>query len=150
MAQEQMSLAFRLKCVNNMIRRSLDTRFAAEERIEICGMQGPMIGFIFDKSKSQEIFQRDIEKEFNIRRSTATVMLQTLEQKGFIVRESVAHDARLKKIILTEKALEQNRVIHEKIDAFNREIERGITQEEKEEFYRILDKIITNLEHDGK
>ncbi len=150
MTHKEMSIGFRLKSVNNMIRRSLDTKFAEEGMIEVCGMQGPMISYIYDKSKQQDIFQRDIEKEFNIRRSTATVMLQTLEQKGFIIRESVAYDARLKKIVLTDKAIEHNLVIHKQIDAFNKKIEEDITQKEKEEFFRILDKITKNLEQNGK
>lgn len=145
MESRNKSMGFRLKSVNNMIRRSLDTRFAEDGFTEVCGMQGPMIGYIYDQSKTQDIFQRDIERDFKIRRSTATVMLQNLEQKGFIERESVKHDARLKKIVLTEKAIEQNRMIRDKIDAFNEDIEAGITPEEKQEFFRILDKIEKNL-----
>lgn len=145
MASENRSMGFRLKSVNNMIRRSLDTQFAENGIVEICGMQGPMIGYIYDKSQVQEVFQRDLEKEFNIRRSTATVMLQNLEEKKLIVRVPVAHDARLKKIVLTEKAIEQHRLIRERIDAFNDKIEAGISMEEKQEFFRILGKIESNL-----
>uniref|UniRef100_UPI004056C66A MarR family winged helix-turn-helix transcriptional regulator n=1 Tax=Acetatifactor sp. TaxID=1872090 RepID=UPI004056C66A len=145
MAPDNRSIGFRLKSVNNMIRRFLDTRFAEQDITEVCGMQGPMLGYIHDKSKSYDVFQRDLEKEFNIRRSTATVMLQNLEQKGFIVREPVEHDARLKKIILTEKAIEHNRKIHDILDAFHKHLEAGISPEEKQEFFRILDKIEKNL-----
>jgi len=35
--------------------------------------------------------------------------------------------------------------IREQIDEFHRELEQGITEEEKEEFSRILDKIQQNL-----
>lgn len=145
MTSDNRSIGFRLKSVSNIIRRALDTRFAEDGIIEVCGMQGPMLGYIHDKSRIQDVFQRDIEGDFNIRRSTATVMLQTLEQKGFIVRVPVEHDARLKKIVLTDKAIEQNRMIREKIDAFNENIEAGITPEEKQEFFRILNKIEKNL-----
>lgn len=145
MASENKSIGFRLKAINNMIRRSVDTQFAESGIIEISGMQGPMIGYIYDKSQVQEVFQRDLEKEFNIRRSTATVMLQNLEEKKMIVRVPVAHDARLKKIVLTEKAIEQHRLIREQIDAFNDNIEAGISPQEKQEFFRILDKIESNL-----
>lgn len=146
MAHDEKSMGFRLKSVNNMIRRKLDTMFAEEGIIEVCGMQGPIIRYIHDKSKVQDVFQRDLEKEFNIRRSTATVMLQTLEQKGFIIREPVAHDARLKKLVLTKKAIEQNNLVGKRIDEFNAKLEKDITKEEKEVFFRILDKIIKNLE----
>lgn len=146
MEPDEMNIGFRLKCINNMIRRKLDTEFAKTGLDEIVGMQGPMIGYIYDKSRSQDVFQRDLEKVFNIRRSTATVMLQTLEQKGFVVREPVDYDARLKKIVLTEKAVQQHMIIKQQIDIFHEKLEEGITAEEKKEFFRILDKITENLQ----
>ena len=36
------------------------------------------------------MFQRDVEAEFNIRRSTATGILQLMEKNGFLLREPVA------------------------------------------------------------
>ena len=38
-----------------------------------------------------------------------------MEKKGFIRRESVAHDARLKKVTLTEKGIKSHRRIEELI-----------------------------------
>lgn len=128
-----------------MIRRALDAKFSEEGMEEVCGMQGPLIGYIYEQSRSRDVFQRDLEKEFNIRRSTATVMLQNMEQKGFIVREPVEQDARLKKIVLTDKAIELHNAIRRSIDVFNTYLEAGITQEEKEAFFRILDKVTENL-----
>ena len=143
--KDKRKIGFQIKSINNLIRRNLDVRFAEAGLDEICGMQGPMLGYLFDHSGEQDIFQRDLERQFNIRRSTATVMLQNLEQKGYIIRESVEQDARLKRIVLTEKAVEANLTIRKQTDAFNEELEAGITEEEKEELFRILDKIIGNL-----
>ncbi len=145
MACNDKSMGLRLKSVNNMIRRALDAKFSEEGMEEVCGMQGPLIGYIYEQSRSRDVFQRDLEKEFNIRRSTATVMLQNMEQKGFIVREPVEQDARLKKIVLTDKAIELHNAIRRSIDVFNTYLEAGITQEEKEAFFRILDKVTENL-----
>ena len=139
-------IGFRLKAINNMIRRRLDMEFANAGLEEIVGMQGPMIGYIYRRSREQDVFQRDLEKEFNIRRSTATVMLQTLEQKGFIVREPVEHDARLKKIVLTDKAVQQHMEIRRRIDIFHEQLEQDITPEEKAQFFATLDKITRNLQ----
>lgn len=143
--QEKREIGFELKSVNNLIRRSLDQRFAEEGLEDLSGMQGPMIGYIYDQSKQQDVFQKDIEKAFGIRRSTATVMLQNLEQKGLIMRESVDHDGRLKKILLTEKAKECHMQVRRQIDQFHKELEQGLTEEEKEEFLRILGRIKSNL-----
>lgn len=138
-------LGFQLKFINNLIRRRMDVRFSEQGLGELSGMQGPMVGYIYDNCKKQDIFQKDIEKVFNIRRSTATVMLQNLELKGFITRQSVEQDARLKKIMVTEKAEQYSLRIREQINEFHRELEQGITEEEKEVFSRILDKIQQNL-----
>lgn len=142
---ERPQIGFQLKFINNLIRRRMDIRFSEQGLGELSGMQGPMVGYIYDNCKKQDIFQKDIEKVFNIRRSTATVMLQNLELKGFITRQAVEHDARLKKIMVTEKAEQYSLRIREQIDEFHRELEQGITEEEKEEFSRILDKIRENL-----
>lgn len=146
MTQGERQIGFELKAVNNMIRRKLDIRFAEAGLEEISGMQGPLLGFLDRNSSEKELFQKDLEKHFNIRRSTATVMLQNLEQKGYIVRESVDSDARMKRIIMTDKAREVNREIRKQIDAFHEELEQGITPEEKELFLQIMDKVKKNLE----
>lgn len=140
-----MHIGFCIKGMNNLIRRNLDARFTENGLGELIGMQGPMIDYIQNYSQGKPVFQKDLEKEFHIRRSTATVMLQNLEQKGYITREAVTYDARLKQIVLTEKAVQYNQKIHEQIDAFNEELEQGITPEEKEAFFRILDKIKNNI-----
>ena len=146
MSNMEPQIGFRIKAINNMIRRNLDIRFAEAGLDEITGMQGPLLGYLDVHTREKNIFQKDLEKEFNIRRSTATVMLQNLEQKGYLVREPVDSDARLKRIVLTKKARQVNRDIRRQIDAFNQELESGLTQEEKETFLRISDKIMKNLE----
>lgn len=145
-----MHIGFCLKRINNLIRRDLDARFTENGLSELIGMQGPMIDYIHRRSKAEPVFQKDLEKEFHIRRSTATVMLQNLEQKAYITREPVDYDARLKQIVLTEKAVQHNQKIHQLLDKFNEELEYGITPEEKEMFCQILGKITNNIERKGK
>ena len=141
------SIGFELKIVNNLIRRRLDGIFQEDGLQELAGMQGPIIGYIYHQGKERDIFQKDIEREFNIRRSTATVMLQNLEQKGYLLRQSVEHDNRLKKILLTDKAKESNALIHRRIEDFNAELEEGITAAEREQFLDILHRIAENLKN---
>lgn len=57
-----------------------------------------------DRNRDKEIYQHTIERKFCITRSTASRVLALMEKKGLIVREPVAHDARLKRIVLTDKA----------------------------------------------
>lgn len=50
-----------------------------------------------------DVFQKDFEREFSIRKSTASRILKSMENNGLIVR--------LKKVVLTENAIK----IHDSI-----------------------------------
>ena len=56
------------------------------------------------RNRDRDVYQHTIEQKFCISRSTASRVLALMEKKGMIVRESVDHDARLKKIVLTDQA----------------------------------------------
>lgn len=70
---------------------------------ETRGLQVWVIDYLI-KHQDEDVFQRDLEKEFVMRRPTATNFIKKMEQAELIRREPVAYDARLKKIILTDKA----------------------------------------------
>ncbi|MCT6857008.1 MAG: MarR family transcriptional regulator [Bombilactobacillus mellis] len=53
--------------------------------------------------KQEEVLQRDLEQEFNIRRSTATLILQRMEKKDLIKRTPAQIDARQRAVVLTDK-----------------------------------------------
>lgn len=67
-------------------------------------MQKHILKFILLETLHREIYQKDIEEEFQIRKSTVTGILQLMEKNGFIYRENVEKDARLKRIVPTKKA----------------------------------------------
>lgn len=77
-------------------------------------MQKHILKFILLETLHREIYQKDIEEEFQIRKSTVTGILQLMEKNGFIYRESVEKDARLKRIVPTKKA-EALRPTHQRI-----------------------------------
>ena len=45
-------LGFEIKAANNMIRRKIDAIFAQMEGNEINGMQGPLLGYLYHKSRN--------------------------------------------------------------------------------------------------
>ena len=109
-------------------------------------MQGLFIGYIFDKEANDEdVFQKDLEKHFMIRRSTATEILKLMEKNNLIKKESVNHDARLKKIVLTEHAKKEHIMIYQNIKFANDLMMKDFSEEEKVELYRLLDKVKKNL-----
>lgn len=139
-------IVFQIKGFNNQLKRLMIGNLINEEDNALTGMQYGIIRYIGQR-ENEEIFQRDIEKEFNIRRSTASGILQLMEKNGLIHRHSVKGDARLKRIVLTEKALEHHKQAEKKMKQIDNKIKLGISEEEIEIFLRILNKMKENLKH---
>ncbi|MCI2058674.1 MAG: MarR family transcriptional regulator [Oscillibacter sp.] len=140
------SVVRELRIVMNKLNRRAEA-LMAQERHEVTEMQGRIIGFLyFNKNRNQPVYQRDVEAEFSITRATASKMLTLMEKGGFIVRERVPGDARLKKLTLTEKAVAHFQKIHRGMTRFEELATRGITPEERETLLRLLQKIEQNVE----
>ncbi len=92
------------------------------------------------------VCQRDIEEEFGIRRSSVTNILQNIERNGFIVREGDPCDARMKRVVLTDKGREKSRVLKGYIDNLETVIVYGMTAEEKTQFLDFLKRSLDNVE----
>jgi len=105
-----------------------------------------MIGFIYDESRKKDVFAKDIEKNFDIRRASIAGMLQNMEKNGLIKRETVGNDARLKKIVLTEKALELRKEVEKNIRKVEKQAMEGLTKEEVRKYVELTKKMSTNLE----
>lgn len=140
------SIGFEIKTLSNLIMRNIDAKLSKITNRDYTKMQGWIIGYLHDNGIDHDIFQKDIEKEFKIRRSTATGMLQLMEKNGYIERISVKHDARLKKIVLTQKAFDLNEEIHSNIREFEEELSKCLTKEEKDMFFLISAKLRNKLE----
>lgn len=142
--QKERHLGFELRTVNNLVKRYFE-QHKPQEFKESTGVHGWAIRYFYE-NQDKDIFQRDFEARFSIRRSTATNMLKLMEKNGLIVRQSVEYDARLKKIVLTEKAIKIHKKATENICFLENSLKDGITKEELDSFYTILDKIKANLE----
>lgn len=143
--EEKRYIGYELKSISHLIRRELDIAFSAPEYDGITGVQHAIMCFIMRQAKQGEVFQRDIEKEFLLRRSTVTVMLQGFEQKGYILRLPVSRDARLKNIVLTKKAQTLLERSWREMEQFHQKLEEHLTEAEKEQLLFLLDKIKQNL-----
>ncbi len=109
------------------------------------GVHGWAIKFFYE-NREKDVFQRDFEARFSIRRSTATNMLKLMEKNGIITRQKVPYDARLKKIMLTDKAIEIHKKATDNITMIDSMLKKGISPSELYTFYSVIDKIKANLE----
>ena len=94
-------LGLHIDKINRIISRKIDAAVIRSIDGKITLSQAYVIDFICDNS-SRDIFQKDIEKEFDLKRSSVSLMLNNMEKNDLIKRVPVAEDARLNKIILTE------------------------------------------------
>ena len=136
-----------IKALNNQIKRVMDSRLGqfAPNDDGPTGVQGMIIGYLYYR-RDPDVYQRDVEAEFHIRRSTATGILQLLEKKGVIERLPVPSDARLKKLVLTPKALAVHEQIAKEIEAMEAQLVRGLTPEEVDAFFNTIKKMRRNIE----
>lgn len=72
-------------------------------------------------------------------------MLKLMCKKGMIQRVPVAHDARLKKIVLTDLSREFNKRMSYNMEQIHNQLIEGLSQEEIETFIKISDKLIDNI-----
>lgn len=125
-----------MQIVSNKIKRKMD---CATLCYDITHTQFYILLFIYH-SKS-EIFQKDIENAFNLRRSTVSKALSLLEKKELIKKESVARDARLKKIFVTKKGIDQIEIVSNTLKAIDDYLVSQIDTEDYKAFYRVLAKL---------
>lgn len=90
-----------IKQASTQIERERD-HFASS--LDITGVQMSVIDFLSNQ-KNNAAAQQAIEHEFDIQRSTTTVMLQRMEKKHLVQRITDPQDKRKKKVKLTPKTL---------------------------------------------
>lgn len=112
---------------------------------EASAMHGWVAGYLYENEDKGDIFQKDIEQRFHIARSSVTGILQLMEQKGYISREPVKSDARLKKLVLTEQGKRLHLTALKHREQMEELMSKDLTDEERAEFFRITEKIKNNL-----
>ena len=142
--EERNRIGLAINTASRLFKRRVENAISSRGAEKITGMQGFIIGYL-SRNCDKDMFQKDIEKEFAIRRSTATSILQLMEKNGIITRVPYEKDGRHKKIVLTEKSLKRHEIFTEEIDRMENKLYVGLSDTEKEEFFRIIEKIISNI-----
>lgn len=130
--------------MDKMLSRNMAAKMRAAGIDELTLMHGWIIRYLYERQE-EEVFQKDIEKFFSIGRSTVTNIIQLMERNGYIARESVPGDARLKKVRLTNKGITSHEMLEALINRLDGELVQGITEEELDTFYTVMNKIKGNL-----
>lgn len=133
-----------LRALDNTIRRYFEFSSHRSEIQRATGNNKWIICYLAE-NEGKDIYQKDIENHFTIARSTASKVLNLMEQKGMIQRQPVAQDARLKKIVLTDEAKKIQGLMQEDSERMNRTLTKGFTDEELETLRSYLQRMRANL-----
>ena len=137
-------LGLELKTLMNMMRRAAEEKSMPQDCCDLTSTQAAVMEYLME-NKGKDVFQKDLESCFQIRRSTITGILQGMERRGLIRRELAAHDARLKRLILTERAEAVCLEVEERFRYIEDRAMEGVSEEEKEVFFSVMDQMKQNL-----
>lgn len=144
MEQSNRMLAKEIHRLDNRIRRCLHQSAVHRELESLSSSNGHIIHFLC-KHPDQPVYQKDLEDELGITRSTASRVVRLMEENGLVRREGVEHDARLKRLILTERSLAISEAMRQNGQAVDRRLLSGFTPEEEAQLYDFLDRMLENL-----
>lgn len=136
-----------IRSLHNVISRYL----ASTRPEQVDGLSGGNIDIIafLARHSEREIFPQDVERRFGVTRSTSSRVLGLMERKGLIVRESVRRDARLKKIVLTDKSRDIAEALRENAVAMESILLQGLNDDDIRQFMHVLDVMQSNLVETG-
>lgn len=144
--KEKLKLGLDISKINHIISRKMDASVISAIDDNLTISQAYVIDFICNEGKDKEVFQKDLEKVFDLKRSSISLMLNNMEKSGLIQRVAVKEDGRLKKIILTQKSIKIYEKISDAIDLIENKLSENITEEEIKVFQNVLNKIRNSLE----
>lgn len=137
------SVCMEIKGINNLVHQELNN---AKGRPPHPGtmMQKLFLGYL-DAHRDRDVYQKDLEATFHIRRSTASGILQIMVRDGLLVREPVEGDARLKRLVLTPIAQEQISQMQQDLLRVENKATAALTKQELETLFTLLDKVRGSL-----
>lgn len=112
----------------------------------LSSIQSRLIGYLYcQRQRGKNVFQKELEEEFKIRKSSITSVIQILEKKGVVRRVPVSGDARQKELVLTEEGIILQETVIERLDRLEAIVNDTMTLEERKVWISCIRKIETRL-----
>ena len=147
---EKPILTKKINSVSALIKKNFENSEFIKNNPEMTTLKGHVLGYVKRRHKQgQTVYQKDIEKDFSIGKSTASEILNLLEQGGYIVRTPDPVDGRKKAIELTPVTEELMAHLVATFRELNAKMLSDLTDEQISFLDTILDQIIINLKGDS-
>lgn len=151
--QKVTEVTFELQILAHMMKRYLDSLVEADKLPVpdtgkgLSGANMFIMRYLYE-NRDREVYQKELEEQMNVRRSTISKVLQIMEKKGLIRREQAEHDARVKRITLSVQSQHNMEMFWENIEQMQRRLTGGFTDEELEQFLYLIRKEKKNFEQE--
>ena len=138
------SIGFMLRKLSRYVKHNMFHRIGDATNHQVTHIQARVLCYLEWKQDEKEVvYQKNIEEFLSVSKSTASELISNLENNGYISRVKEENDGRLRKIILLEKGYETNKVIGKTIQDFEKKLQSKLTEDELENFFRIVDKLVS-------
>lgn len=141
---EHFIIGLEITKLSHKIVRALEAEIIVSVDKTMSATTARIICFVTENCENQDIFQKDIEKFLGQSRASVSLTLNAMEKNGFITRQSIASDARYKKILPTEKAQQYHTKISKAFDTVEDRMKLGL--QDLETLQHTLATIGNNLE----
>lgn len=143
------SIGHELAYTNNLIARKIARGGNNKYAMNISPIQVRIVKYLV-KQNNKAILQKDMEYLFNIRRSTVSGVIKTMEKNNIIIRENVKDDNKSKEIKLTEDVYKRANDLVKELKELDLELLKDVDKEDLEVFMRVLKNIQNNLKEERK
>ena len=143
------SIGHELAYTNNLIARKIARGGNNKYAMNISPIQVRIVKYLV-KQNNKAILQKDMEYLFNIRRSTVSGVIKTMEKNNIIIRENVKDDNKSKEIKLTDDVYKRANDLVKELKELDLELLRDVDKEDLEVFMRVLKNIQDNLKEERK
>lgn len=131
------------KCIKKYLSNGTDfTKYFNLTQIHI-------IGYLM-KHEGEDICQKDLETETNLKKASITGCIDSLVEKGIVYRKQSETDKRKNYIYLTELALNHKKDFENRGKLLNDKIVENINEKDLEIFYNVLDSVKNNVKEISK
>ena len=142
--QDNNSIGYYIMNTNKLMGRYVIKNFEKKSKYRISPMQVMIMKYLL-KNQNKKIFQQDICDTFNLRRSTVSGILTTMEKNAIIIRKVAREDPRKNEIKLTKMFVNNTKEVSAELMNLESILEQDFTLEDKAELIRLLKKLEGNL-----
>ncbi len=140
------SLGNQLRILTNAIRHTVCIHNRGALNHNITMLQMGILRHLL-KHQGIPVFQKDIEEQIEIGKSTLSEVINVMEKNDLLKRVPSRKDGRYRELVITEKGREVGRSFAEGAEKFNEQLCTGISDEELRICLDIIERMTENVKN---